>query len=699
MKIPHAHLAVVAKATTRWLIGLLGLLLLVALFACRRAPTPVLPTPTSWLTLVAHSATATRTGVAARPTQPAQATPLPTKPNQPILIGALPVSTLPAPGRSPSGVAILGDRVYVSNRASDNVSVIVSEAVRSVVPVGRGPSAILAAPSLGHVFVLNEGDSTLNVLEGTNVVATWAVPEQSSKLLLVGEQLWVGGQRGGRIAVLSARDGSALGVVTLSTENATFHMVASRDGQRVYALTYGRLHTIDVASQQEIGRADLTGLGLLAIPPSGQGLYMSGYDLEKQQAYLALLEDKTLAEARRLPSVPDLAALLSDPASGRLYLLSSFTDELVIMDGQDDRRIATLTVGHEPRSMALDAQRGLLYVANTKGDNVTVVDTVKLAVIATVPVALRMESMDVDPITGQLYVAASSANSILVLGEAGLVSKWPVGEYPSQVRVIPGTGLVASLSLVEDKLTLLDQTGRVVETYATGHRPRGISLDEMQRRIFAGDTVIQWESHVTHTIAISTTAGSMEPPVQVVLDVRRNRFYAVAANGIPGSNYGYVVTRLDEGLAASQAPAPGQLSVVELIYDEEMDRFYATSLRMGTYSLQVSQAEDCQQVHLVSFNRYPAAMALNPATRHLWVVLQTVSVRTTAADTLIFAYDTRTFGEVASFHVDGLVESLAVDPRNNRIYLANGDAGVIHLVQDVITSAPAGPLPYTTPTP
>jgi len=113
----------------------------------------------------------------------------------------------------------------------------------------------------------------------------------------------------------------------------------------------------------------------------------------------------------------------------------------------------------------------------------------------------------------------------------------------------------------------------------------------------------------------------------------------------------------------------------------------------------VSRAEDCQQEHLISFNRYPAAMALNPATRHLWVVLQAVSVRTTASDTLIVAYDTRTFGEVASFHVDGLVESLAVDPRSNRIYLANGDAGVIHVVQDVITSAPAGPLPYSTPTP
>ena len=696
MKTSRAHPVAGAEPAKGWVVCSIALALVAVLVGCRRTPKPAILTPTSWLTLVARPSTATST--AAQAGQTPQATPLPTKPSQPVLISTLAVSSLPAAGHRPSGVAILGDRVYVSNHDSNNVSVIVSEVVRDIVPVGRGPSAILAAPGSGRVFVLNEGDSTLSVLEGTTVVATWPLPEQPSTLLLVGEQLWVGSRRGGRITILSPKDGSTLGEVDLSANSMVFQMVASGDGRLVYAASYARIHVIDATSRQEIKSTNLAGVGLLAVPSSGQGLYASGYDLDKQEEYLALLDDKTFAEVRRLPSVSDLAALVSDLASGRLYLLSSFSDELVVLDGQSGQPVARLTVGYEPRSMALDTQSGFLYVANYKGDNVAVVDTGKLALVATVPLAVRMASMDADPISGQLYVAAGSANSVFVLGEAGFLDQWPVGGYPSQVRVIPGTGLVACLSLIEDKLMLLDQAGRVVETYATGHRPRGLALDEIQRRIFAGDTVIQWEQHVTHTLAISTPAGSVEQPVQIVLDARRNRYYAVLANGIPGSNYGYMATRLDDGVANPQAPAPGQLSIVELIYDEEMDRFYSTSVRMGTYGLQVSRAEDCQQLCFTTFNRYPAAMALNPATRHLWVVLQAVSVQTAASDTLIVAYDTRTFGQAAQFRVDGLVESLAVDPRSNRVYLANGDKGIIHVVQDVPTAAPSGPLTYNTPT-
>jgi YVTN family beta-propeller protein len=565
--------------------------------------------------------------------------------------------------------------------------------------VGREPSAVLADPASGRTFVLNEGDSTISVLEGTTVVATWPVPEQSTKLAIVDGQLWVGSRRGGRITVLSAKDGMALGEVKLSATGMVFQLLASADARRIYAVSYARIHMIDVATRQEVASAVLNGAGVLALPASGPGLYATGYDSATQQEYLALLDTETLSEKAQLPSVPDLAALAADPRNGRLYLISSYTNELVVLDGQSHQRLARLIVGRTPRSLALDAEKGTLYVANYDGDNVAIVDTAKLAVVATVPLALRLEGMDVDPVTGRLYVAAGSANTVYLLGEAGVLEKWPISGYPSQVRVVPGRSQVACLSLVEDKLTLLDQMGKPAEVYTTGHRPRGLMIDDMQRRIYAGDTVLEWEARITHTLRISTPAGSMESPVQMLLDTRRNRLYAVALNGIPGSNNGYVVTRIGEADADPAAPAPGKLSVVDLVYDEEMDRFYATNARMGTYGLQVSQGEDGRELLALRLDRYPAAMALNPATRHLWVVLQSVAGQATARDTQIAAYDTRTLGRVALLQVDGFVESLSVDPRNNRIYLANGDAGLIHVVQDVPMSAPAGPIPYSTPKP
>jgi len=686
-----------AQGAKRGLFGVLVFVVLASLAGCGGgAPQMPLPTPTSWLTLVASSAlpaSATPTTRVTQAVPTAPPTPLPTRPSRPALIGTLTIGSLPAAGRRPAGIALLGERVYVSNYDSHNVSVIASGAVKAVVPVGRGPRAIVADPASGRVFVLNEGESSLSVLEGAKVVATWSLSESASGLLMVGGELWVAGRGKGHITILSGRDGSTLGEVELSA-GLVSAMVAGGDGRRVYAADYARLCVVDVASRREVRSVGLSGIGLLAVAPSGQGLYVSGYDADKREGYLALLEEESLAEVRRVPSVPDLAALVGDPTSGRVYLLSAYNDELVVLDGQSGQVVARLGVGYEPRSMALDAPRGLLYVANYRGDNLVVVDTAKPALVATVPLALRIGGMEADPIGGQLYVAVGSANKVLVLGEAGLVGEWAVGGYPSQVRVIPGTGLIACLSLSEGRLRLLDQTGQVVGAYATGRRPRGLALDEMRRQILAGDTVIQWEQGLTQTLAITTPAGTVEQPVQVVLDVRRNRYYAVAANGVPGSNYGYVATRVDEGVANPEAPAPGRLSIVELIYDEEMDRFYATSTRMGTFGLQVSRAEDCQELLWLNLNRYPQAMALNPATRHVWVALGAASAQAGVSDTQVVVYDTRTFGQVAQFNLDGLVEALAVDPRTNRVYLAVGDVGVIHVAQDVPMEAPTGPLSY-----
>ncbi len=73
---------------------------------------------------------------------------------------------------SPRGVAVLGDRVYVTNYRSADLSVIetATNAMIATIPVGRLPRGILA--SEGKVYVGNWGDSTVSVIDAkTNQVA------------------------------------------------------------------------------------------------------------------------------------------------------------------------------------------------------------------------------------------------------------------------------------------------------------------------------------------------------------------------------------------------------------------------------------------------------------------------------------------------------------------------------------------------
>jgi len=175
----------------------------------------------------------------------------------------------------------------------------------------------------------------------------------------------------------------------------------------------------------------------------------------------------------------------------------------------------------------------------------------------------------------------------------------------------------------------------------------------------------------------------------MVLDTKRSLLYAVILKGISSSNDANIVVRLE---TEPDAPAPGRLGVIDLAYDGEMDRFYATNCYRGSCGLQVSEAEHSQELLYLAFDRRPTAMALSRDTHHLWVALGSDhSSHLDRQDAKIVAYDTRTWGQAAALAVNGPVDAMAVDARSNRIYLASGEAGVIYVVQDVATPQPAKP--------
>ncbi|EQD33125.1 YVTN beta-propeller repeat-containing protein, partial [mine drainage metagenome] len=75
---------------------------------------------------------------------------------------------------------------------------------------------------------------------------------------------------------------------------------------------------------------------------------------------------------------PDAAAY--DPATGRLYVANSQSDNLTVVDPLTMRSVgAGLPVGSAPSAVAYDPETGDLFVANSRSDNVTVVDPVAAA--------------------------------------------------------------------------------------------------------------------------------------------------------------------------------------------------------------------------------------------------------------------------------------------------------------------------------
>ncbi|MFO7697964.1 MAG: hypothetical protein R6X16_12520, partial [Anaerolineae bacterium] len=216
--------------------------------------------------------------------------------------------------------------------------------------------------------------------------------------------------------------------------------------------------------------------------------------------------------------------------------------------------------------------------------------------------------------------------------------------------------------------------------------PRGLYVDSVAGDLYAGDTVLSWSTGTTRSLGMPADPATAHP-VQVLHDTRRNMLYTVALNETPGSNGGYVVYR-QEGPAWETARVPGRQSVVDIIYDEEADRFFSINGRMGEYGIQVYDPESSRELHYVPLQAQPMAMLLNGPYHHLWVATSAPATGPTPAHTVLTAYDTRVFAPVAIVRVNEAISVATVDPRTGRLYLASGDNALIYVLQDIVLPAP-----------
>lgn len=683
--------------------GLLCALTMGAPLGCRRLPPPTPPpaptaTRTSAATLPATAIPSTTVTAVVAPSASPSVVPTPSLPAHPQLLAPYRLDAPPAPGVAAEDVVVLGERVYVCNRASDNVSVIAEGHVTAVVEVGQSPSALAAHVSSGQVFVLNEMDGTISVLIGDEVQATWTPEVPPSTLAVVGDELWVGSQRGDRVQVLDVRDGRRVGEVALSGASAVFTLASHSASGRVYAATYGRVHALDARTLTELGTVDLASYRTLGVSPDGERLYVGVWGADAQRAALQVLDAQTLQELGSIELVGDPSDVLANPRDGRVYVLASYPDALWIVDPLTRTAMQRPGLGLRASAGALSDDGSRLYVCHRESDSLVVVDTVTLAVSATVPLTLCVNDLAVEGESGAVYAAVGPADRVYRLAEGQAAQPWSVAGYPYRVAALPDAEL-AILSRVDGRLRVLAVDGAERYSLPLGDYPSDLAFELAADTLYAGGTVLSLNSLFTATLRVPTLYGGEEIPSRIVRDSRRERLYAVAFNGVPGSNGGNTVTRLGAQGAEITASAPGRLSVIDLLYDEEGDRFYSTNARMGTFGLQVSAGEDCRELLYLPLAGYPAALAVNRTTHHLWLAVQSGYATDGRTTTEMIAWDTRSLGEAARLRIDGAVTCMAVDEARMRVYLGGADAGQVYVVQDVPLPQPPAPTATQTSTP
>jgi DNA-binding beta-propeller fold protein YncE len=608
-------------------------------------------------------------------TRPPTETPLATETHPvlsaPAIVEVIDLGGPAPPGHNPSALAVAADRIYVANEGSQTLSIIQDGAVQTALAIGQGPYRLWSDALSGRTFVAAEASKAIYVLERDEIVDVWPLTLAPTALTVGGGALWIGASDG-TIVRLDLATGRLLSADAPLEDGMVVDLLALASG-RVVSATYSQVHLYDGADTGIIASRPYAGYRTAAA--AGDTVYICAYDRVTALTVVEELDGTDLKPLRTVTVADDVAAIAADATHGLLYTAGTMTNRVESIRLDDGYVMAGLAAGLSPQRLVYDRASDRLYVTYSESDSVGVFAGQTLDLLGTVPVALRVTALAPAEI-GQGVYAGLNTGEVHLLTEEGDRRLMDGTGYPVELLPLPDAGL-AVLDRASGQAWVFDGDGHATRTASTEEGSGGLYLDTATDQLYAGDAVLSPRAVITESVRI--TAGESEyPPVQMLRDTRRNVLYAVAQNGVPGSNAGFVVYRQD-GSAWSDENVPGRLSVLDIAYDDATDRFYALCGHMGEYALQIYSAADHKEVAYIRLAMPPAAMLLNSPQHHLWVATSESAEDSGAAYTLLTAYDTRALAPVATVRVNESLSAGAVDPPNGRLYLATAQGALIYV--------------------
>ena len=310
--------------------------------------------------------------------------------------GAVPVTATITVTPNPTSYA------YITSLNSGTVSVIntITNTVVTTIPIATsGTMSAVVSHDGTRVYVVNQNDNTVSVINAItntvmakipvgNVPQTIAVSADDSKV-------YVTNTRSNTISVISTSTNAV--TATLITNVQPRSMCLSADGTRIYSECEGDqvVTVIDIASNAIIATIeegfDAQGI---ALSPDGSMLYVpsdvSGVTPEKTR--ISVFSTVTFTLVRTFDVNYNSNGLSESPDGSRLYLISN--NYLSVINPVNGSVIATIPVGNEGVSVAVNGDGSQVYVEDASDNNVSVISTSSNTVTATIPVGQYPLSYD-----------------------------------------------------------------------------------------------------------------------------------------------------------------------------------------------------------------------------------------------------------------------------------------------------------------
>jgi YVTN family beta-propeller protein len=417
------------------------------------------------------------------------------------------------------------------------------------VTVGSNPIGVVVDPITHSVFVLNDEDSTVSVIDGTicNAVFTTGCDQRPPDLAtgffpgyldvdLATDTVYVSNQDENTVSVL---DG---GACTLTHESGCRHAVRTTTvGNAPQGIAVNQAtDTVYVGNRSDNDLSVINGALCNASQPSGCG---RGWP--------------TVATG----STPQAVAV--DQRTDTIYTANSDPDNnfsgttVSVIDGATcnaevtagcGRAPATVTVGNGPNALAVNQSTDTIYVANIGDNTVSVINGATCNATMTtgcgqnpptIKVGIGPDGVAADQATDTIYVANGGDNTVSVINGATCnatvtsgcgqdpptiaVGNGPLGIAVNQIThtlYVANTGgsTVSVINTATCNATVTSGCGQAPPTMATEGLPLGVALDQASDTIYV-DSVVGSSTDVFDgaTCNARVTSGCGQTPASVLM--------------------------------------------------------------------------------------------------------------------------------------------------------------------------------------
>jgi len=293
--------------------------------------------------------------------------------------------------------------------------------VTSTIPVGVRPIGIAVNATTNTVYVTNQSDSTVSVIDGaTGLVTGSAIPVGSAPIGVAVDEstntVYVANRDSSTVSVIN-RATNSVSVITGVVFSSPIGVAVDASTHTLYVTNSGGttvsvINTLDNTLTKTITVGPIP--SAVAVNASTNTVYVTNAGSTVGGNSVSVINGATNAVTSTIPVGAQPQGVAVDASTNTVYVTNSSDSTVSVING--GVVTSTITVGSFPQGVAVNASTNTVYVANRNGPSVSVIDgATGLVTGSAIPVGSLPYGVAVNASTNTVYVANNNGNSVSVL--------------------------------------------------------------------------------------------------------------------------------------------------------------------------------------------------------------------------------------------------------------------------------------------